>query len=418
MRRLNARIVFLQGSYLSMQCVSVIFFVQAFKRFGYSNTIIGTILMFNAVISIFTQPFWGYMADKLAKDRQIIGGCTFTGALLYGAFIFSGGAKTLAITAAVGMYAIFFPMMHLIDSYIAKLILDGYAINYSATRAGGSLSYSVTAFLFGHLIAFMGMRYTPLIGMRIAPFIYIIFCIIHLLTLWKLPDARCSGEKKQAASLREGISYLMHNPVFVAYVAAYILMSLTSTPTNQFYPVVMFEMGGNESNVGTGISLQSVCELPVMLSFTWVMRKTRIRPVVFIIIGMVFFSLKAISIAYAPGIAFVYLGSMLHGLSFAIFLPASVAFLMENVRREYLSSAQMISVAIGGNLISILGSPLTGMLVDAMGAQHMLRLMCPGALFGAAVMFLWGGVLGRRHAPILNKQSLEKGWEKKQVSDS
>lgn len=353
--------------------------------------------MLFGIVSLVAQPFWGFMADKLTKDRQIIGGCCASGALLYGIFIFSGGVTPLVIVTAVMMQAVFIPMMHLIDSYVSKLILDGYQINYSATRAGGSLSYSVTAFLFGQLITFMGLRYTPLIGMRIAPAVYLGFLIINLLTLWKMPDTHQTSTKKSGVSLRAGVSYLRHNHVFVAYVAAYILMSITNTPMNTFSSVVvMGVLKGNESNVGMVYALQAICELPVMLSFTWVMKKTRIRPAVFMIIGLVFYSLKSVSFAYAPNLYFVYLGSMLHGLSFAVFLPASVAFLMENVRREYLASAQMLSIAIGSAPMSIVMNRLGGMLADYLGPQQMLKLVWPAALLGALVILIWGGALGHK----------------------
>jgi PPP family 3-phenylpropionic acid transporter len=379
MAALNRRIVLIQGAFTAMQCVSIIYFVQAFQRFGYSNLLIGTIMMGTSFMSLVAQPAWGYIADKVIRDRQIIGISCIAGGLLYLLFIFSGGFKPLVITAALGMYVLFSPMMTLIDSFVAKLIVDGNKINYSATRAGGSVSYAVTAALFGAAVS----RF----GMRIAPFIYLAFCAVLCWALWRLPNPQ-KVYTRAVFSAGAGLRYLRSNRVYLFFITAYFLTSITTVPVNTYYSVVLFSMGGDERHVGLGLFLQAISEVPVMLSFNWIRVKTGLKPAFFLVLGMVCFALKTFCIAYAPNITFVLLGSMLQGLSFAVFLPATVAFLMETVSREYLATAQMMAVTIGSSLAAIIVNPFGGALADSLGPQPMLKIMGVFALLASVLMIV------------------------------
>ena len=51
MNALNRRIAVVQAAYNSMTCVSVVYFVQAFQRFGFDKTQIGIITMLTSIIA-------------------------------------------------------------------------------------------------------------------------------------------------------------------------------------------------------------------------------------------------------------------------------------------------------------------------------------------------------------------------------
>ncbi|GHV94564.1 hypothetical protein AGMMS50293_08840 [Spirochaetia bacterium] len=385
-QNLNLRVVFVQGAFTAMQCASTVYFVQAFQRFGYDNLLIGTIMMFTSLLAIFVQPLWGYIVDKIVMDRQIIAGSCLLGAVIYFIFIFSGGRKAVAIPSAIAMYGVFIPMMTLIDAFVSKLIVDGYHINYSATRSGGSIAYAFTAVIFGFSVS----RF----GMHLAPFIYLVPCAVMMWALWGLPNPR--GHIKNAISLRSGFQYLRHYKLFLLFIGAYFLMSLTSVPASTYYSVVLYKLGGDERHVGLGLFFQAICEVPVMLLFSRIKKKTGIKSVYLLMIGMIFFALKTACIAFAPTITVVLLGSMLQGFSFAIFHPAVVEFLMEIIRREYLATAQMITVAIGSSLAAIVINPLGGAASDSFGPQNMLKCVIAFAPLGAVLLFTAWKLAGKK----------------------
>lgn len=381
MRNLNARVFFIQGLFCAMQSVSIVYFVQAFQRFGYDNTLIGIIMMLTAIVLVVAQPFWGFIADKVSRNKPIVMIGAGISVILYFLFIFSGGNKLVVILAAMGMYALYQPMMHLMDAWISKLIMDGYSINYGATRTGGSVFYAITSLAFGIVVS----RY----GMQLAPFICAGIYLVMAAFMMGLPDTKPSA-KTEKISVKNSLRYLKGNGAFMVFVAAYFLMSFTTVPSNTYYSVVLYGMGGNEFHVGVAQFLQAMCEIPVMLSFNLMRRKTGWSPRTFLVISMVGYSIKTVLLAFAPGAGMVLAASVFQGMSYAIFLPATIAYLMENVKRDYLSTAQMLSVSIGASLASIVLNPVCGAMADAMGTQNMLKLMFVFALAAAAMLMLTG----------------------------
>jgi PPP family 3-phenylpropionic acid transporter len=215
--------------------------------------------------------------------------------------------------------------------------------------------------------------------------IYFVFCAVLCRALWGLPNPQ-KVYKRAVFSAGAGLRYLRSNRVYLLFVAAYFLTSITTVPVNTYYSVVLFNIGGDERHVGLGLFFQAISEVPVMLAFNRIREKTGLKPVFFLVLGMICYALKNFCIAYAPNITFVLLGSMLQGVSFAVFLPATVAFIMDTVSREYLATAQMTAVTIGSSLAAIIVNPVGGAMADSMGAQNMLKITGVFALLAAMVM--------------------------------
>jgi PPP family 3-phenylpropionic acid transporter len=387
---LNGRIAGVQGAFVSMQCVTTVFFVQVFQHFGYTNTFIGTIMMFAAVAMTVFQPILGCLIDRVARDRLIIGSVCVLSSLLYFLLIFSPGHPARVVICVVVIYAIFNPMSHLIDSYVSRLIVWGNQVNYSGTRATGSLFYALTAAGFGFLVTFFGLG--------IAPFVSLFFCLTLCFFLGNLPNPGHSPEPKGGKVPRSGGLYrLRHNRAFVLYVITYFLTSFTSIPAYTYYSVVLYSLGGDDRHVGLGLFLSAICEVPIMLSFRRIQEKTRLPARVFIGIGALFYAFKTLCIAFAPNVPFILIvGSVLHGFSFAIFLPASIALLIEVVDRDSLGGARMLSVTIGSSIVSILANPLGGMVADTLGVQNMLKIMSLPAILGILVLVFSGRFLSEK----------------------
>lgn len=379
MNALNRRIAVVQAAYNSMTCVSVVYFVQAFQRFGFDKTQIGIITMLTSIIAASMQPVWGFLCDRTKKIKEIIAGCVVAGGALYFTLIFfSGGNVFLVTLCAMGVYATFHPMMHLIDSWVAKLIAEGADINYGATRSGGSIAYAIVAACFGVLVT----RF----GMKIAPFAYALLCSILCIAIAGIPNPGRTVQSTRKVSVGQALGYLLHNRAYLVFAAAYFLNWLSSSPTGTFYSVVIFEMGGNEELVGYGLFIMAMCELPLMIGFNRVRARLKWKTGYILAFSMLAYSLKAFLIGIAPNTVCVLLAGALQGLSFAVFLPASVAYLMEHVDREYLSTGQMLATAVGGSLSGMIASPIAGSVADAIGTQPMLCFFSIFSLLGALLM--------------------------------
>lgn len=371
---IGPRVALIQGSYSAMTCVSVTYFVQAFQHFGIDKLHIGVIVMLGCIMACIMQPVWGYISDKTQNPKAIISGCGLIGCGLYFFFIFSGGNMAVVTATCMGIYATFYPMMSLIDSWVSKLIADGHPINYGATRSMGSVTYAVTAVLFGAAIS----RF----GMRIAPFVFVGLFTGLFAAARGLENPRKNRVVQAKISLRSGVGHLLRNRPFIRLTTAYFLVSFTIASTGTFYSVVIFEKGGNEMDVGLGLFIMAIVEVPGMILFERIHRRGRIPTQNILTLAMLCFAVKVLAIALAPNIPCVILAGTFQTVSFALFLPATVTYLLEHVQREYLSMAQMVLTAVGSSLGAVLSNPIGGALAKGLGTRTMLCIMSAFALAG------------------------------------
>ncbi|HHW31728.1 MAG TPA: MFS transporter [Clostridiaceae bacterium] len=379
-KEVNLRIAILQGTYNSMTCVSIVYFVQAFQRFGIDKLTIGIIMMLSNIVAAVMQPFWGYLCDKIGNPRKIIISCCIVGGILYFGLIYSGGNIIIITLAAMGVFATYHPMMHLLDSWVTKLIVEGYKINYGATRSGGSVSYALTAAIFGVAVT----RF----GMFIAPYVFTGLCLIFCIVAIKVPNPITHVQNKGKISPSSSISYLVKNNAYIIFMVAYFLTTLTHSSNNTFYSVLVFEMGGNETHVGIGLFISAIVEIPGLVFYNSFRKKTGMKTNNVLATAMFFYFLKCLMMALSPNIGFIMIANTLQAVSFAIFMPAMIEYLIENVDKTFLSTAQMFLIAIGVSMGSILSNPISGALAENIGTKTMLKIMSLFSLFGMVLMIL------------------------------
>lgn len=378
---INSRVAWVQGAVNAMFCVTISFFVQIFQRFGYDKALIGFIMMGTSIVALVAQPVWGMLIDRTGSPRRLTLLCAAGSAVCYFVLVFSGGVKPLAIGATAVIYALFYPMNGMVDSWVSKLINEGYRINYGQTRSAGSLCYALAAVVLGFAVARLGLWVAAAIMAAVA--------VWTCATLMRLPDpVRQTEGPTQRPGVRQAAVHLMRNRPYMLFVLAYFLMSMTMTPENTYYPVVIAEMGGDEAWVGVGLFLMAMCEMPSMIFFDRVRMRLKLHSGHLLAVSMFMFFLKGMLMGLAPTGQLVIVASMLHGLSYAIFVPASVLFIRETVRDEYLSTAQLLANSVGASLAAILANPISGLYAEAQGTQAMLRGMSLITLAGAGIMLL------------------------------
>lgn len=401
-RSISRNIVWVQGTYTAMTCVSTVFFVQAFQRFGIDKMTIGLIIMACNITSVITQPIWGLLADRSDRQREITIVACAIGAALYFVMMYSGGVIQVVVACAMGIYASFHCMMHLITSWVAKLMVENPDINYGATRSIGSVTYAVTAVVFGFAVTAFG----PII----APYCFLGFNLIFCTAAARLPNpARGHPRGGRGASIRDTWGYLRGNLPFVVLMAAYFLNTFCVSTVNTFYSVAMFELGGNEGHVGIGLFCMAMVEVPFMFFYKKLRSRGTLSNAAFLCVAMVSYALQCFLVASSRSVTAVMLAGMLQGLSYGIITPATVAYMVEFVDKHHLGFAQMTLGAMGQSLGAIIASPIAGTLSTSWGTRPMMRLMSLFSLTGAALLLLGSAVVRRRGGYPVCDTSTESG---------
>jgi len=366
--------------------VSLAYFVQAYQRFGLQEDVIGTIVSIATATAFISQPLWGRLVDTYNRPREIvIFGCS-TSCILYFLMVYSGGRVWAIALLSVGIYLFFTTMMFLIDGWVSKLIVENYQINYGATRACGSVMYAVTAVIFGVLVV-KG-------GMIVAPITFTAFCVLLVIVTIGIPNPNPTIAKpvekteKQSGGFLKGFAVLAKNRVYVVFLIAVFFNAFCYTASDTFYSVKMFDLGGNESNVGLGLFIQAMSELPFMIFFTRIHKKIKLPLNVFIAISMFFYFAKCLFLSLAGSVFMATFTGVFHGLAFGMYQPAMIAYAIEILDSDNLATGQMILASLGGSLGGIIASPICGQLSVNLGTDAMMQIMSGFALLSAAIMLV------------------------------
>lgn len=385
----------IQASYITMQCLSTSFFVQAYQRFGIDKMTISLIVMLCNATGIIFQPVWGHFVDRSNHPRETVLACCGFSVVCYFVLMYSRGTVWLITLMAMLFYATFHCMMTLIDSWVAKLIRGGLEVNYGQTRSIGCVVYAVVAVAFGALVT----RF----GQLIAPYCFGLVFIILCSALVRVPNPKDDSRETSKVSIREMIGYLMGNKAYLIVVSALFLSTFTSFALSTFFSVHVFELGGNELIVGIGTFFMAISEFPFMFLFTTISKRLKWSSMTALVVAMIFYSAHAFLLGSVRQIGQVIAVSVLHGLSYGIYQPAKVMFVVENVESRYIATAQMLMNALGQSLPAVLASPVSGAISTVTSTGAMLRMIAAFSLVGAIVI-----VVGRRLLRGINIKHVHK----------
>jgi PPP family 3-phenylpropionic acid transporter len=377
---MNTKLSLMQGLYWAANCIAFSFLVPLFRTWGYSDFEIGVLTMLMALSSTIAQPLWGMYCDKQGHLKAV-----FISQMLLGSlFIFflplgehhwlSAALIVICLSAAIQ------PMANLVDVWTIKLINEGEHVNYSWTRSFGSIFFAVGAVIFGVMLDDLGdwIRIPIFVGLTI---------LLVLLAINLRKPAQPIRMKVNAESQLQSIRLLLKNKQYVGLVLSVFLLNVGGCVSIVFYPLLISDLGGNNSDLGLGWFVMAMSEVPVFMLFGWLLRKVA-KVNVLLIVGMSFYGIKTALIAIAPNVAWAIGLQSLEALSFALYLPAVIYYINEIVDRKALVTAQMLLASVYGGLGPIAGNFLGGLLSEHYGVSTMMLLMSTFSFLGTALFMI------------------------------
>ena len=134
---------------------------------------------------------------------------------------------------------------------------------------------------------------------------------------------------------------------------------------------IIQSLGGNSSNLGTAMFIQAVVEIPVLFTFSYIMKKVKVGSLM--IIAALGYVLKAVMYFSSVNIAMIYITQLSQICSFAILAAASVYFtgMVVDHKDQTTGQAFMSGMVSAG---TVLGSLFGGAIIDHMGMRAMLSV--------------------------------------------
>ena len=378
MKKLSLPFSLLQAVYWAMSAVAVAFMVPMLRLKGFGESEIGVAMAITAVAAMIAQPLWGALCDRLNRMKPILLlGCGVSGLIYWLILKTDSPLAVVALSAAIG--ATIQSLQTVTDSWSTKLSYAGYRLNYGFTRSMGSLAYAVTSLLFGAVVAKMGLRISPLVLLALALFMFLI--------VLRLPDPP-APEQEHPFSIRDAIRSLGGNAPFLVLVLCFFLVTVTSTSFITFYPVFLNELGGNEGHLGLAYFVMAASEIPTMSNYNRLERRFGTMPL--LVFSMVGHGLRSIAVGLAGSAPLAIALMFTQIIGWAIALPAYMSYIGQVVDRRYLSTAVLVSFALGMSLGQIVGNAAAGYIAEGIGIAGMMFITSAFAFLAAAIMIVYG----------------------------
>ena len=324
---------------------------------GLSSLQIGVLASMRPVAMLLSQPLWGVAADLWGRRRTLLLGMLLAALLLLG---YTLGRTFQFFILWTLLYSLLSnPVGALIDSLVLDHIEGRADLSYGRLRMWGAIGWGIMASLVGYAIT---GRETRLI---------FIFGAATMLVGW-LVALRGTRAHTGGGALRRdwsGLGALLRNRRLLVFLALITLLQTGAASIFTFFPVYMDELGATSRMLGLAYTLQGLGELPFYFGAAAIMRRIGARRT--LVFAILVFAARVFLYAAISRPALAMLVELSHGLSFALFLVASIDYVNSIVPSTWRATGQSLFWTAYFGAGSILGNAWAGFLTDRIGVRQM-----------------------------------------------
>ncbi len=382
----------LQGSFWMSFCIVFNYASVFLLSRGYSNSQIGIVIAVAGVISTLLQPIVAGLADR---SRRLT---LRTLVMILAVCMLAGGAALLPGGLHFFCYALFYGILlatlqiltPLINAMGMECMNRGIPVNFGLARGIGSISYAVISFFAGTYIE----RFST--GVIVIPLL-IVFCYLMVFVaagcfLFRTERGEShemehhTDENKLncTETERESSFFRTYKRFFVLLTGISLLFICHNMLSNYLFQIMAYHKGGSRE-MGIASGLSAVLELPIMIAFSFMIRKFSSRNL--LRVSGVFFTVKAFLTLLAGNVMGIYLAQPAQMLGFGLFVPASVYYTNALIRPSDHARGQAFMTATN-TIGSVFGSLLGGFLMDQKGIPAMLAAALGVSAAGTILVFI------------------------------
>ncbi len=344
---------------------------------GLTNTKIGMILAFSQVLSVIIQPLLINIIEKYHHSKVRIPLLQLVGCVLILSFILFCFHKNQIILSlcVISILALVMAMMSLVNSLAFEY--QEIHINYGISRGLGSLAYALTSLLLGFLLKMYAASLLPLL--------YLVDFIFLALVLMKYSyHEEIQFQKKEVQKKSSTIVFLKKYPFFTCFLVGVIFIFFNHTFINHFLIQIIRSLKGSSLEMSKAIFIASLVELPMMFLYNKINQK--ISTNILIKLAMFMFFIKHLITFLASTISMIYLGQCFQIVAYALFIPASVYYVRENILKQDQLKGQAL-VTMSMTLAGIFSDLCGGFLIDLMSIKKVLLLATLFSFIGLFISF-------------------------------
>ena len=339
---------------------------------GFSNSHIGLVLGASYALSACAQPlfaaFFNRSGIRLSSGMACVYVVIAALALAVLALPMKGGALAACI---VCIFMLQSSMQPSLNSLHRGYELAGVPVNFGLARGLGSAAFSVMCALVGQLLR--------AVSPGILPALYLTTILLLLVCLLAFRSPTFAGTPAgQKREKREGL--LRRNPRFALFLLGLVCLATAHIFIDNFMLQIMQNVGGGSGQQGVAIAVAAVTELPAMVLYSWLSRRTDGRSLLRMAAWV--WVLKDLLTMFARSPMAIYAAELLQFASYAFYVPATVDYISRTLPQEDFLKGQALS-GTAFTLGSLAATFVGGWLLDAVGTGSALMVMQVFAVAGA-----------------------------------
>ncbi|MDO4465751.1 MAG: MFS transporter [Bacillota bacterium] len=351
--------------YLAFGAFSIVLSMYC-QDIGMNASQISYIVSFSPFVSIVTQPYFGYLADKWKSCKKV----SILLLLLSGIsmFVFAISRNFWVLLLSSGL-AIGF--MNAVTPLTDRIGVSS-PYDFGKIRLWGSIGYALMAQVSGILYQYI----SPFSNYMVA----ILGTIIGMICVYMVSDPRIDEEStssKKTVSLLDGMKVLVYNKKFMIFLAiSFFFWGVNSTNYN-YLSIFIRSLGGSASQVGTYQLCATLFEIPMILATDFLVKKVSYRAIMIFaictsIINFVWYSTL-------PSVGMIIAVFVFKGFSTILFTMITVRLVIELVPDLYVSSAYGIQSMLGKGLGAMLFQLAGGVIIDSYNMTYFYLFLAIGA---------------------------------------
>ena len=353
---------------------------------GFSSTEVGAVMTLGSIGSLLIEPVLADMADR--SEKLTLPQMT---SIVAGLFILCAGALIAVQGHHIALF-VFYVLCYILQTIMHPLINEmnfrleraGQTMNFGAARAMGSLGYSLMSAVLGILTERFGIAMIPISAITI---LIVILVILAMLNRYLKPEENDKTETESEPEVKQSslAEFAKKHRRLLALTAGGTCLMFCSNACGTYLLQIMTHVGGTTKDMGFALSVGAAAEMPMMLLFERI--RKRIPAGTMLKAAGIGFILKHALLLAAKNSFMVIAVQALQMVSFAVYIPAIVAYMHEHTGLEDAVKGQSlmpISSSLAGLICSISG----GLMIDRLGVPAFLWTSFAMAVIGTVIIFV------------------------------
>ncbi len=351
---------------------------------GFSSSQVGIVMTLGSIGSLILEPVLADIADRSRKLTPA--GIT---SLLAGLLILCLGGL-LAVQGNGTALFVFYVLCYILQTIMQPLINEmnffleraGHKMNYGVARAMGSLGYSLFSALLGVLTQRFGISMIPLMTIAV---LMVMLCLLAVLNRGAVrPSPNTSGEAEEPQKPGSLMEFARTHGKLLLLTAGGTCLLFCSNACGSYLLQIVNYVGGTTENMGFALSVAAASEIPTMVLFERV--RKRVSAGTLLKIAGIGYIVKHVILLMAKSYTAVLFAMVFQLVSFAVYIPAIVAYMHEHTSAEDAVKGQSL-MPLASSAAGLLSSFSGGFMIDRLGVSAFLMACVVMAVLGTLIVF-------------------------------